>query len=172
MALNQWDSLYGILQWTAGFLDAEGSVGYYGRALRISCAQKDPELLQKLKRLWGGRLHYREQHGFSVHVWQLSNKEQVTGLLLTLYPLMSQKRQEEIHKALLTWKGKTWPMLTCKRGHPWTSENTYHHQLKNGTVNKSCAICRREAMRAAWHRDPVANFAAQKLRKLRRSEHA
>jgi len=150
MALSEWAKMYGTLQWIAGFFDGEGTIGAYGKGLTISISQKDRELLDRLQALFGGSIYLRKHKRFPIWVWQIHQARNVAGLAMTLYPLLSQKRQSEIHKALMIWKGRTWPMLTCKHGHPWTPDSTYHYTLKDGSKIRKCRLCHIANEKRRW----------------------
>lgn len=80
--------------------------------------------------------------------WALATVESA-GWMMTLYALMSPRRQGQIADALAIWKTtkrKGWRkyLTHCKRGHEFTPENT--SLQKNGARN-----CR-ECLRMLWRR--------------------
>lgn len=90
------------LEWAAGFLEGEGSfgVGSIGGE-RISAPQVNPEPIAKLKKLFGGRIHYKSanpprQEQF---IWEV-NGARARGVMLTLFTLLSEHKQEQIVVAL------------------------------------------------------------------------
>ncbi len=97
--------------WTAGFLDGEGSFnlvgGNYGRShtIAVTVGQKGRELLDRLQVLYGGAIHQRKTSS-KLHVWRL-HASRAVGLMLTIYTLMSSRRQAQIRKALKYWRPKT-----------------------------------------------------------------
>lgn len=81
------------LAWAAGFLDGEG---HFDRQT-CSGAQKHPELLERLVRLFGGRVH--QNRGNGIHHWRVCGPR-ARGVMLTLYPFFSAKRKGEVLRAL------------------------------------------------------------------------
>lgn len=106
------------LEWAAGFLDGEGTFGRTGRkgqikgtTERICARQKDPELLHKLERLFGGNVRlvtYRtnsfvgtkyESLGRPIWSWEITGPA-ARGIMMTLFTLLSQRRRIQIKNAL------------------------------------------------------------------------
>lgn len=102
------------LHWAAGFLEGEGSFCRYpnraGRGdgtNRVSASQKKRECLDRLSKLFGGRVICVEQKGRTtkgtpygpVHHWQV-NGAIARGVMMTLFCLLSAWRQAQIKKAL------------------------------------------------------------------------
>lgn len=90
------------LEWAAGFLDGEGSFSCKdGHSDNVSAAQNDPELLHKLLRLFGGRIYlaHNRLRGSTHHHWYCCGAR-ARGVAMTLYPLLSKRRQTQI-KAML-----------------------------------------------------------------------
>lgn len=106
----------GDLQWAAGFLEGEGSFCRYANRTgsdrgegnqRVSASQKHRECLDRLSRLFGGRVNSIEQKGHTVkgipygliHHWQV-NGALARGVMMTLFGLLSGWRQAQIKRAL------------------------------------------------------------------------
>jgi hypothetical protein len=93
------------LYWTAGFIEGEGCfAGWTG--IRVSQVQREP--LDRLVHLWGGTITLvpPQRNGLSakaIHRWQLYGAN-ARGLMMTLYTLMSPRRQEQISKVLNKWR--------------------------------------------------------------------
>ena len=102
------------LYWAAGFLEGEGSFCRYpnrkGRgdgSNRVSASQKKRECLDRLSRLFGGRVNCMEQRGCTIkgtpygpiHHWQV-NGAIARGVMMTLFCLLSVWRQAQIKEAL------------------------------------------------------------------------
>jgi hypothetical protein len=94
--------------WIAGFLEGEGSFGYYGKnGLFLQANQVQRWPIDKLNALVPGyiirrdmshRLPNRQPH------WQWSiRSSQAAGLMMTIYQFMSPRRKEQIMKALEGW---------------------------------------------------------------------
>lgn len=118
--------------WIAGFLEGEA---YFGgtakhRSIQVNASQVEREPLEKLERWLGGTItqvparvtgHIRAQ---AIWKWYLGSNRAVQ-LMMTIYPLMSPKRQGQITRTLRIWK--TMPFRHphhCRNGHPWEG-NTY-----------------------------------------------
>lgn len=142
------------IHWSAGFLDGEAYFGINilpsGRKVtaRISATQKDEWHIRKLEQLFGGsviqtkakvrdevRLYWR---------WEVYGNKAI-GVMMTIYSLMSPRRQERILAAINQWKDARFYNIGsynsdkthCKRGHEFTPENTY---AKCGKY-RQCRIC-------------------------------
>ena len=94
------------LAWAAGFLEGEGSFrrtsGEHGSE-RVTFAQVNRAPVDQMIALLGGRAKQRhrgcERHS-AVWDWAIYGAR-ARGVMLTLYPLMSPKRQSQIRAALL-----------------------------------------------------------------------
>lgn len=137
------------LAWAAGFLEGEGSfAGPFGPNITAAQVQREP--LDRLASLFGGRIYSRKTGGFStqpIWIWKLTSHRSVQ-VAMTLYVLMSPKRQGEIRDALDRWRRarlfKQTGSTTCARGHPLSGKNVY---LAAGRYVK-CRECRRLNKRA------------------------
>ena len=130
------------LAWAAGFLEGEGSFGNYGSPT-VTAAQVQREPLDRLFRLWGGAISQRKTLGFSnkpIWVWKIW-AHRAAEVMMTLYVLMSPKRQREIEKSIARWKlsrlMKRRGTGYCGRGHPLEGKNIF---MANGYVK--CRECR------------------------------
>jgi len=91
------------LAWAAGFLEGEGS--FSGRS-RVSASQVQREPLDRLASLFGGTVRERKDrtsrpwHQQQLHQWDVSGAR-ARGVMLTLYPMMSQRRQQQIHQVFM-----------------------------------------------------------------------
>lgn len=132
------------LQWAAGFLDGEGTFRgnkVSGTAI-VRAGQKDAELLLRLQSLFGGgicecRSGYKN---YRIRLWQVAGSV-AAGLMMTLYPLLSCRRQGQIRLALGLWRAHM-PgpgyRKGCPLGHSYDSTNTYI----NPRGSRECRICR------------------------------
>lgn len=98
------------LHWTAGFLEGEGAFTICGSDSRIIASQVEPDPIDKLVRLFGGKVYKRippaNNHGKKpYHVWILGGNHGA-ALMMTLYVMMSAKRQRQIARALLSWRSR------------------------------------------------------------------
>lgn len=126
------------IAWTAGFLEGEGSFtaneytqrNSTTRSLNfgISAGQLQREPLERLHAYFGGRLYQCE--GEIMWRWYLSPTKGAAGLMMTLFPLMSPRRKDQIRRALSLWRhspkrGERRRIRTsCGNGHTYTKETT------------------------------------------------
>lgn len=93
------------LEWAAGFLEGEGNfrgVSKGEMTARVRCSQCNREPMDRIIAIFGGSLSFlpaRTPNRQAVFQWQLSGAR-ARGVMLTLYPLMSQKRKQEIADAI------------------------------------------------------------------------
>jgi hypothetical protein len=103
------------IEWTAGFLEGEGSFGFYrpvrkdrrwrvgSLAIQATQVQKSP--LEKLQSLFGGSLIFVSRPHPRKNIWAWCIRgHQAAGVSMTLYSLMSTRRREQIRVALDAWK--------------------------------------------------------------------
>lgn len=103
------------LAWAAGFIEGEGCYGRSGgthnsQTERIQVAQKDPECLLRLQAMFGGRIG-RQKSCYknlivkpddppdAISYW-IATGPRARGVMLTMYPFMSQRRRAGIRKAM------------------------------------------------------------------------
>lgn len=100
------------LGWAAGFLEGEGCFwSGTGGTITAAAAQVNPEPIAKLLVLFGGRATKRtNKHGVlgdkgnDLWWWEVYGAR-ARGVMLTLYPLLSQKRKDQIKKAFKRLEG-------------------------------------------------------------------
>lgn len=96
------------LFWAAGFLDGEGYFAYGSSSPRVVCAQVGKELLERLQVLFGGSFWFQDRkiaHHQPVWYWEVGGSRAIQTMM-TLYGLLSSKRQREIRMVLEKWKTK------------------------------------------------------------------
>lgn len=100
------------LEWAAGFLEGEGSFtksaykiaaeNRVASTVRVTATQMTLEPLERLQRIFGGkvsRVKDRPSHGVGVWHWYTSGVF-ARGIMMTLYSLLSPRRQAQIRGAL------------------------------------------------------------------------
>lgn len=93
MAATKHPTLYEIC-WAAGIYEGEGSTRRQGE---VSVPQKDPELLFKLRDLFGGRV----KKGNTENIWRWeANGKHGRGFLMTIYSMLTQRRKAQVRAAL------------------------------------------------------------------------
>lgn len=94
------------LGWLAGFMEGEGSFARVGLGYgseRVQVPQCNPEPLHRMVRLLGGsiRLFYKgDGRRSDAHVWYATGAR-ARGIMQTIYPLMTAKRQAQIRAAFV-----------------------------------------------------------------------
>jgi hypothetical protein len=109
------------ITWAAGFVDGEGNFqkGTNGHPTPvIKAVQKNPELLYRLKTLFGGYVYEERETPY----WVASGARAI-GIMMTLYGFMSQRRKEQICGVLNDWRSRrpskpTKPRKRSMSNHP------------------------------------------------------
>jgi hypothetical protein len=119
------------LGWAAGFLEGEGCF-HSGQRIAIRAAQVQPDPLYLLQSILGGQVNgpYKRTNPNhrAFYDWNL-NGHYAIAAMMTMYPLMSPKRQESIRSAIVKWKvapgnPRRWLARgSCKNGHDLTGSN-------------------------------------------------
>ena len=139
------------LYWAAGFLEGEGSFHADSRlrAIVITCGQVNREPLERLQKLIGGSIHVRKPVRKLFANAQPLSALVVSGTMaaawaMTLYSLMSEKRKEQIRKALELWRDRPADPGTvirytgrCQNGHRFEGANIY----TGPTGKRRCREC-------------------------------
>lgn len=140
------------LTWAAGFLEGEGSFRYNVASPLIQAAQAQLAPLERLQRLFGGRIHPGKQykpHHKPIWLWAIGGTN-AAALMMTLFVEMSPRRREQITAALAPWRVRdtlAWrgAMTHCKRGHAFTPDNVF--SFGPGNKWRACRECRRNEHR-------------------------
>lgn len=138
------------LRWAAGFLEGEGyfhGAGHKRTSPVVTAAQKDPECLYRLQTIFSaGSVREYEHKGKTSTYWTYSLCGlQAIQIAMTLFILMSSKRQREIKEMIMKWKTSklagTYNKISghCPKGHPYSEENSYI----GPDSYPQCRICRR-----------------------------
>ncbi len=91
------------LEWAAGFLEGEGHFGGPGSQTVVHVTNTDFEPLDKMRRLFGGKVTSREPgpRGKKTEGRWAVYGGRARGLMMTLYTLMeSSRRKQQIRKSL------------------------------------------------------------------------
>jgi len=144
------------LAWAAGFIEGEGwFLKSPNGSAQIGAAQVQREPLERLQALFGGKLVQRNTNGHSkkkIWFWSLTARRSIE-VMMTLYVLMSPRRQGQIETALSRWKSQKRILRShgsdvCGRGHALTADNIYVSKLGH----HSCKACKRLAKTAYLER--------------------
>lgn len=141
------------LEWVAGFLEGEGSFTLHS-SLQVSAAQVQLWPLQKLQRIFGGKIFTNKAKRADQEPcsqWYLYGSR-AAAVMMTVYVLMSPRRQAQIEAALAKWKTK--PVYqamrkTCPRG----------HEYRRDKRQRSCNVCQRERYQSKRLAIRLAPFA-------------
>jgi hypothetical protein len=142
------------IAWVAGFLEGEGcfSSNPNRRRLRITANQVDYEPLTRLLAVCGGSVIYRHRATVPgeghIYIWEVG-ANRAAGIMLTIYSLMSRRRQGQIRKALEPWmalKVQNRYKTHCKHGHEFATQ-AWHYTTPSGKVERICLPCRRVTAR-------------------------
>jgi hypothetical protein len=136
----------------AGFLEGEGYFGRDRNSPKITARQVQKYPLDRLISLLGGTLVLDKRpiksNQSPIWCWQLPTIRAV-GLMMTLYKLMSPKRQDQISKTLTIWRAAlpyTKYRTHCPKGHPYLLTET---RRKNGwRWCRECDRIKKEKRRA------------------------
>lgn len=144
------------LAWAAGFIEGEGSFSMTkGQSPKVTAAQVQKEPVERLRRLFGGNVTRRFTKGFSsqpIWVWALTARRSIE-VMMTLYVLMSPKRQLQIEAALEKWKSarhlRPHHSNTCTRGHKIDPGNMY----VTPAGHRRCRTCQLQAKKRYRDKD-------------------
>ncbi len=101
------------LHWAAGYLEGEGcfyvrpSTNRSSMQARVTACSTDIEPLDKLYKLFGGhvRLHRKGTSKTKpLYEWYVSTQTMAIGIMMTLYSLLSPRRQSKIKECVARWK--------------------------------------------------------------------
>jgi len=89
------------IYWAAGIYEGEGSVTIRKEKQNPTAqvAQKDPWILERFREMFGGSIYGDGQKHAGIHCWQVSGAR-ARGFLMTIYGLLSPRRQRQIRIAL------------------------------------------------------------------------
>ena len=113
------------IAWAAGLIEGEGTIiasitkregGYPIRQFRLAVEMTDLDVLKRLAGILGPRVTLRERKPPSLnpkhrqrYILCLTGSE-LAGWLMTIYPLMGERRRTRIRESLLVWRSlrTTW----------------------------------------------------------------
>jgi hypothetical protein len=89
--------------WAAGLYEGEGSCNYAKSTENVQMQMMDPWPLDRLSRLFGGGRYQSEKVSSwgtgTVHRWAIYGAR-ARGFLMTIYPMLSPRRQGQLRKAM------------------------------------------------------------------------
>ncbi len=138
------------LHWAAGFIDGEGSFTRCGGTISVSASQNDKWHIEKLYALFKGNTNIFSHKLIKgndgvYHRWSVYGPR-AAGVMMTLYSLLSPRRQAKISELLAAWlkqPGFHKPYkIHCKHGHPMAEDNLYISK-KGKRECRACALISR-----------------------------
>lgn len=137
----------GDLKWVAGILEGEGAfvltTRYDKPNIAILLSMMDDDVVQDVFDIVKvGTMSGPSEKG--VYRWQVNKQADAAALMMTLYPLMKERRQTQIKRCLEAWRKIPYRhQRPCPNGHIMEGDNLYIS--KPGT--RQCRICRNERSR-------------------------
>lgn len=135
------------LYWLAGIIEGEGSFSVdLNRPYPIISAKvvmTDLDVVEKCHRIAGvGRLTgpYSQNGNKDCWRWTVTKQKDVAALLMTIYPLMGNRRQEKIKSLLEIWKS-----FPYKYQRPCPREHDMKYFIKSNRGERICKMCSLEA---------------------------
>jgi len=116
------------IAWVAGVLEGEGcfSLQLNPFRLMVSMNSTDLDVVERMYTITGlGTVYYKTKLAGSqmtgrfktnkdAHDWRISKNSDAIALMMTVYPLMGERRQAKIRDCIHAWKEYR---KTCKNGH-------------------------------------------------------
>lgn len=101
------------IHWAAGLLEGEGSFGYYPIAggqcsPRLQVGMADLDVMERLRSLLGIKMliHRRKANRLATkpHYCMALSGKRAIGWMLTIYPLMGERRRAKIRDIVAKWR--------------------------------------------------------------------
>lgn len=151
--------------WLAGLLEGEGNFqAHNSNYPQIKLTMTDEDVVARAATALGRRYHrYESRHpnwkpGFTLNI---CGKDAI-GLMMAIYPFLGTRRRSKVRELLMLWRptrsgNVNRDKVVCKRGHPFTTENTYRR--KDGHGRRDCMACRRLVMKRVNARRKIERAA-------------
>lgn len=144
--------------WLAGILEGEGCFQIRkSGGVSIELCMTDKDVVERFRSVCGvgtmGKPRLLKS-GKTAYQWSVTNQADAVGLMMTLLPVMGERRSKKIRECLEYWNAR--PLRAslkefCKSGHPLSGDNM--NIVKNGAYLKrnckECARIRQQKYRAA-----------------------
>lgn len=137
--------------WVAGLLEGEAWFGANRATPVISLSMLDEDVVSRASQVLGAsRVLTYEQNDCRRPVHRACVRGgKAAGWMMTLYPLMGYRRQEQIRDALATWRQAAVAngrKTHCPAGHPYDEKNTALER-RGQFVLRHCRTCKNEKRR-------------------------
>lgn len=144
------------IYWAAGLLDGEGCITRSGESVCpvIRCDMTDEGPIVKLRQLFGGGGLSQELPSGKIAWRWVASGSRAVGIMLTLYPLLSVRRQQKIRERLVAWRTSRIPpngSPVCRHGHVGRHRVTpsgyrYCAECHNAGVRRRRAVAKQVAV--------------------------
>jgi hypothetical protein len=141
------------IAWMAGIYEGEGCVsGIKGRTIS-SIHQKDPEILYRIRELFGGSItEIRKGTRFNCHVWKLYG-DVARAMFQAIYPYLSTRRRMQVEKA----NGLKFTGMPCYRDMKISDER----KAKRGSMTNSQKMVESQIAYREKNREKVTVYQRQ-----------
>jgi len=125
------------LYWLAGLIEGEGCFGDYDSPT-IAVTSTDEDIIKRISKLFNCNYHHKKTPTKLQYVIKIHSTLAISWML-TLYPLMGERRQSKIKECILKWKSQkrmnTDPLyFNC--GHKKIPSNVHYNRRTT-----RCSIC-------------------------------
>lgn len=135
--------------WLAGLIEGDGCPYLGNHSIHLYVKMTDEDVVLRAAALLGGKVWAvsprREGSLGKKPAWKtVVSGGRAAAWMMTLYPLLGQRRREKVRAALSYWLAK--PVCNarkthCPHGHPYNPENTYEiFRARNG--GRKTRVCR------------------------------
>lgn len=142
------------LAWAAGLFEGEGSIDVrqrkptHKKVITATVASTDEDVIDRLLAIFrvgakSGPYRHRNPAHKPYWVWRVSAQSDVAAVLMTLYPLLGDRRQARAREAILAWrnaKNMNGKWKFCKRGHPLEGEHLYVNPTTGARQCRTCIV--------------------------------
>lgn len=134
------------LYWLAGLVEGEGCYKAQGGALALQIAMTDRDVIERAAMILSKRVYVQEKAPPRQRMYAtVVSGPRAAGWMMTLYPLMGQRRRAKITDCLNQWRVATRKRTHCKEGHALEGSNLYQYTSKRQKFDgRGCRICRNE----------------------------
>jgi hypothetical protein len=141
------------IAWLAGFLEGEGYFGRPDTPLFFAADSTDQDVIDRMASLIKVKTYGPYENGsckdgtpHKLKYRAQVNGKTAAGWMMTLFPLMGTRRQQQIKSCLLAWRER--PIFRgdrtrCPKGHPLSGDNLY----VNRRGMRSCRQCQSRSAR-------------------------
>lgn len=145
------------LYWVAGIIEGEGTFAiHYERRnpyIRVTVKMTDIDVITRLQTITGigtiRKVDMKDTGYKQAWSWDVAGQSNAASLMMTLYPIMSARRQERIKLCLKDWKSyQDKRHRPCPQGHDMTGDNLGFDQRGR----RQCKTCRRESERKRYYK--------------------